>query len=534
MPILIRIFVSLPCDNFIMVSRKPHTQRKYLSFGFVIFLLTFLMIWSATAFARVMPETLHRYQRIDVLYFVLSHQDANSIDLTILKHSADVNRLFAWRHTGCKIDFNPMFIDVKPDLVSKEFLSQGDYRPELFNELLSYHSKIPSQDVKLVIYIVPPGYLEGIRPMFHHLDDRVFAVIPFNYLSDTFYPSADPHLYHNLIWPILNVYVQSIQCFHQMAGAEKHGLKEWGTFQAVADVLRLFMEMDDDDIHVGEPKVTNDLDSDGIPDDEPAVLLDEIRFGSDPESIDTDKDGMSDFKELTSLLFRATNPAAKDSDHDGIIDGEDSYPHISIQPEIPKFTPSFNDPLDRWYQFSNDLIYRYHTPDIEDQVRSHVYMSWDHDFLYVAATMNIPCLLEFNFDCNDDGWNVGRDNYHLVINPFAKRFEEFEILDRTARDAELTDEDLSSAKDDDPAYFTRHGLLADEKDVILVTQIEENDSENRFIVKFALPRNEQTGLIPSEGEKIGFQLFYRLTVFDQVALMASLHEPDSFFTILLR
>ena len=77
-----------------------------------------------------------------------------------------------------------------------------------------------------------------------------------------------------------------------------------------------------------------DNDADGLPDDDPRLAMDEIRYGSDPADPDTDDDGLNDLGEFTAGRYEGSNPQDPDTDNDGLRDGEDPYPLIAIAPTI--------------------------------------------------------------------------------------------------------------------------------------------------------------------------------------------------------
>ena len=509
--------------------------NRFKLYFFLIFLITIVMLFSS--FSMNEKNKQIKYSRIHVLYLVLNTGN-KSIDHEELKTCVDYVRLFVWKHTHCKIDFRPIFIDVDEDIVFKEFLAQNEINPELLNELLFYHLKIKTDIYKTVLFILPSDYLTRKKIISDKDKNRLFHIIPADYRSKHPYPADKNVLYQNLIWPVLNVYIRSIYYLGNLppVDVKKDMIDPYKreNFKAIAEELEGLSDIRLSNSNGVDSIIAADNDEDGIPDDDPTVILDEYRFGSRVTLLDTDNDGLSDFKEFTDLLFRATNPADRDSDDDGLIDGDDLYPHIAIQPEIPKFTPSFNGSLDQWYLFARDLSYKYYSSDIKTMVKPHIHMSWDDDYLYFASETNIPALLEINFDFNNDGWNQGRDNYYMVIDPFSDRFEELRVLDNTERAMKITDNSARSVWDNESRYIVYYGRLVDEDRIKLVTEIQDNQNGNRFIIKMAIPRDDQTGLLLEQGKKIGIKVKYMHKIFNRVELIASMHEPDTFFKLELR
>jgi hypothetical protein len=78
-----------------------------------------------------------------------------------------------------------------------------------------------------------------------------------------------------------------------------------------------------------------DTDADGLPDADDRLPLDELRLGTDPTRADTDADGIADFTELASGLYRGSNPLSTDTDGDGIADALDPWPTSNFAGAIP-------------------------------------------------------------------------------------------------------------------------------------------------------------------------------------------------------
>jgi len=99
------------------------------------------------------------------------------------------------------------------------------------------------------------------------------------------------------------------------------------------------------------PLEVQDSDDDGLPDADPRVPLDELRFGTDPLSPDTDADELPDLAEAAAGLYRGTNPLDPDSDDDGRPDGQDPWPlsnftGIVSKSHTPRFLASVPTPVD--------------------------------------------------------------------------------------------------------------------------------------------------------------------------------------------
>jgi hypothetical protein len=200
----------------------------------------------------------------------------------------------------------------------------------------------------------------------------------------------------------------------------------------------------------GHIYVTKDSDGDGVPDDDFSLPLDEKRFGSDPEKASTDGTGMTDLEKimsakwvptmLTSMRSKVYNPGyppmwdmaskqhpggasagkgyawpkakAEDSDGDGIVDKEDTYPIYPWQPQTRRATITVDGDTEEWSGLP--VIGAFNTKDLEFTVKT----AYDMDNVYymmriVGETRGIT----LDIDGDDDGWYVGNDNLHMVIEP---------------------------------------------------------------------------------------------------------------------
>ncbi len=178
----------------------------------------------------------------------------------------------------------------------------------------------------------------------------------------------------------------------------------------------------------GEVVTAKDEDEDGIPDDCPAVPLDEKRFGSDPRKKDTDGDGLDDLEEVmaSSWVFEdlvwpddinsrarylLPNPNNPDTDGDGLRDSIDPYPLYACGTLIGR------DPNMRWFWLDEDTSEEarpYPLPPIAQPLHSDIYLYHDDEYLYFRFLLSLPApVVGIQLDCNADGWFVGTDNLYI-------------------------------------------------------------------------------------------------------------------------
>jgi hypothetical protein len=156
----------------------------------------------------------------------------------------------------------------------------------------------------------------------------------------------------------------------------------------------------------GTLRLTADADGDGLPDEDPALPLDEARFGSSAELIDTDNDGLTDLEELMAGTFTSSDPQKMDTDGDGVIDGQDAYPQFAIGTTIALTKPGANGaaPTNGFKPLGTIA---------GDFAAADVLAAFDADNLYLRFKMEalVP-QVHATVDFNHDGWFAGRDNVY--------------------------------------------------------------------------------------------------------------------------
>jgi hypothetical protein len=176
----------------------------------------------------------------------------------------------------------------------------------------------------------------------------------------------------------------------------------------------------------GTVEIVDDKDSDGVPDKDPRIPLDEARWGSDSAKKDTDSDGLDDLQEAMACQWvdygngetwggsigrHRCNPKNPDTDGDGISDGKDEYPIYAVDPKIKERTPVIDGVVTKseYAPFAS----------LDDEaIKMDFYLAWDKDNLYVAGKSDkTPKEFRVLFDLDDNGWYFGHDNYHLTVQP---------------------------------------------------------------------------------------------------------------------
>lgn len=154
-----------------------------------------------------------------------------------------------------------------------------------------------------------------------------------------------------------------------------------------------------------------DRDGDGLADDDPRLPLDEVRFGSDPGSHDTDGDGLGDLGEFTSDIYLGSDPRNSDTDRDGIPDGADRYPTVAIATAVSYAdAPPVIDGLpDAAYTpFLGLVTYQ----DGQALADAKVDACWNEDGLYLFAYGGPMTAIYLEIDSSpENGYWEGGDTY---------------------------------------------------------------------------------------------------------------------------
>lgn len=325
---------------------------------------------------------------------------------------------------------------------------------------------------------------------FHHQLDELFLV------------SGYPEYWFNHFSPTVNTAADFGEHFDGNAWI----LKNWPTANWY-------------DLKFGEIRFAVDADGDGIPDDDPSLPMDEVRLNSNPNSLDSDQDGISDLDEiqLSNWIIEGCgetyggsallpNLRQADTDGDGANDGIDSYPLYPFDPQIKYETNSFD-------KLTNKSIF---ARLLDQRIHATVYAKWDSAHLSFQFTMDRLAPIKLMIDGNGDGWFLGRDNYLIYLRP---------------KDAGTIEIELVLVNCADPKRWPFHDLeLA--KTIALGSNIELKNGE--YVVSVCIPKNDYTGIVLAHDEKMGINIGF------SVAMDAAGHqryltifEPNRFFDVKL-
>ncbi len=131
-----------------------------------------------------------------------------------------------------------------------------------------------------------------------------------------------------------------------------------------------------------------DVDNDGLPDNDARLVSDEMRFGSNTNSSDTDNDGLNDLGEFTADVYQGSSPTLPDTDGDGVNDGQDIYPASNFQRVNEKTDQPINvdgslSANEGWHPMGSNPYYS-KIPN----ATLNTFTTWDGNYLYFAFQSN--------------------------------------------------------------------------------------------------------------------------------------------------
>jgi len=274
----------------------------------------------------------------------------------------------------------------------------------------------------------------------------------------------------------------------------------------------------------GEIVSAKDTDNDGIPDDDPRLPFDEKRFGSSPRSSDTDGDGLDDMAEvlasrwvtcLNAALRRRVpgkwprpDPTNRDSDGDGVPDGEDKYPIYPFEPVIRHGTVKVDGDLAEWAK----------KPDYwldHAGIKMRGWARWDERYLYYAFAIEGKYRkITLVVDQDADGFYVGGDNVYAEFVPTPKG---------GPRRANVRMHYCNLGRW--PWFDNKHEFVKPD-----LFPFASSRKDGADVFELAVPKNEMCGLSLKPGEEVGMALYIGIPGKGAI----SLFEPWNIFDSVLR
>lgn len=243
-----------------------------------------------------------------------------------------------------------------------------------------------------------------------------------------------------------------------------------------------------------------DEDEDGVPDNKIGEFPTEAILGSSSLSRDSDNDRLEDLDEVMAGIFENSKLTQTNSDGDTKIDGDDIYPLYSTNIQIPKRTQALNGEPNQWFLIS-DSLYEQNAP-----LSATIYSNWDDDYLYFMLIIDRFAFINLRIDAMNDGWFHGKDNYNVWVIPNYSNPDIVILAHIWDCSDSITEKYLIPMWDNSPEY--PYERLIVENDIGRYAR----EYGSGYLVQLAIPRNDQTSLIPDFGKKLG--LLIKFTYLD--------------------
>ena len=242
---------------------------------------------------------------------------------------------------------------------------------------------------------------------------------------------------------------------------------------------------------------TMDADHDGVPDDDLSLPFDEKRLGGDPTKKDSDGDWLDDLQEVMAGTTRGSALNNKDTDEDGIPDGQDTEPLYPVVPTIVR--SELRNELD--LKSMDSTSYKFADIPFEKPYAS-INAYWSDNGLYLEYVSIKPQNFLVQIDANCDGWFHGFDNFQIRIK---NTQDSTKVLDYYLRDCSSWTDPPKDRKD------ILH--IADLKIISGVATLTTGDEREakKFLLTVMIPANPAYGLGLYKGKKIGIRIGLQTT-----------------------
>ncbi len=328
----------------------------------------------------------------------------------------------------------------------------------------------------------------------------------------------DTHEFHHLTEGWMSMVGHSIGGENGYGHADqpwKHPGRFGENFDYLAHTLRYVPPETYLKLGVGYIRLTEDGDGDGVPDDEPNIIFDEKRGGTDPKSRHSYRNGLTDLQNLTAEFF---NPAPRGRKHPLLkkkVNLKHPFAVFDYDYKRKKKTPIIDGVLKacEWDKFAStpnavtptnpNLPWgRVYPPAAGADYRMDTFLNWDDDNIYVAASAPYKFAISVQLDGGADGYFSGKENPRLAVhipkdekkNPPNKLLPPPGVMVWNNAEPVL--------KNDMPVWTNE---LFDTRDNVKWAW-GKND-RGWYEVEIAFPKCENIGLVPKEGNEMGVRFW---------------------------
>jgi len=486
-----------------------------------------------------------KFATINVLVVIYSNTAGSKIlnsDISGLKNGIQLAREFIWRNSGCNLNLDIKYLEINEFKEQRFFPDNGLLLPKFVeNDFLKHNIQQNQYGIIFLIYSPPKG--GGNYGGMKILGGTGYSFFRFPCRTSVLYPGENSQVNYGAAWLFTHEIQHSIDlvCYESSSVSEMwHGDKPLDysinageQFSYQAEIFRNFNKYLEIKSPWGKVDHSKDRDNDGLPDNDPRIPIDELRFGSDVSKPDTDSDGLNDLQEFMSGIYKGSDPKNNDTDNDGKIDNDDRFPLHNLNSDIPKMTPLMDSKWDSWYLISENLDFSMENFFLDIPLNTKIYMCWDTNFLYFGCQMDAPADLHLDIDLLNNGWWHGNDNYRLVADPFSTRFNQIRVMDATTKVREFRKslgKGYYEMWDDEPEYIGKFGRIVDELSVELFTKAYED----KYLIKIKIPNNNRIPFQLGKNIQIGFRIYFSNQEIGATNSWATVFEQYEFFQVTLK
>ena len=266
---------------------------------------------------------------------------------------------------------------------------------------------------------------------------------------------------------------------------------------------------------VGKLIVADDADGDGVPDNAPGAIWDEKRAGTSPATKFSYKNGLDDLANLTAESLTAAKRGHKHPLLKKEIGLKHHFAVFGYKRERAKKTPTIDGKFDaaNWDKYvctpNNCRPYDPKTPIGKlwppvpgRDYRMNTYVTWDDNYLYLAARSPNKFMFGMELDCDANGFFRGHDNVVIRLNPGRdeKKVKPNTILPPPGV---MVWNNVEPVQKRDMPNWTNNYF--DKRDKIRWAW--GKDTDGWYTIEVAIPKCTKVGLNLTKGEEIDVRLW---------------------------
>ena len=331
-------------------------------------------------------------------------------DVAMAKSEMETYRVWAWRHSHCKVNFDWTWVIVDEPRPSDQL---GDLTETVFNDIkkgveaqgrdlheywyvdvLGVHGwyanylagKVHEPDYELGSCYT--GFGHGQKPGWWWFPTHEHGHLVHSWLMCSGVPNF---AYPDAPWTLPGKFGENFSFlaynYRQIAPRDWLTLKKSVICQSV------------------------DANGNGVPDDDPRVPLDEKRFGWTPEM------GGDCMKRLMAGVRMPGYPGDTDTDFEGKTHKLNEGELYWVDRKVPKASPKIDGKIEpgEWTELYS--MPNLTTPAPYRDLKAKTYVAWDNNNYYFAVLSNRQVIAGWDLDAANDGWFHGRDNLRFSVRP---------------------------------------------------------------------------------------------------------------------